>query len=242
MPENDGNAEQLRASLQPSQPCPPIEALAAASERPEIRRHLETCARCRTELSMLAEFETAAPSRAEAADVQWIESELLRRSERLRAPLAEKQRGWGLWLGGLFRTRPGYAWAMAAAAAAVVIVAGVSLRHPYEQPLMAPGNAVYRSTQITLLAPVGDVSEAPSVFRWDAAPGAAHYDVQLTGVDGAALWSASATSAEVAVPPKIRAQFQPGRAFRWQVTARNAAGEKIAVSDSQIFHTAATSH
>ncbi len=204
---------------------------------------------------MLREFEAAEPRPEELADVQWIQSELARRRAATsptpepaqpRAVVAPASRG-GLaaglsdWLAALFEPRRRFALSMACGALLVIFVVGISLRHNSEEPLTG-SNPVFRSSDIVAIAPAGDLTAPPTEFHWEAVPAAAAYAIELTGVDGAVLWSAQSTVASVAVPAAIRAQFVPGRAFRWSVTARNTAGQKIASSNLQSFDISATAH
>ncbi len=57
----------LKAALSPSRDCPDLTALAGADLSPDIQRHLSGCSRCRTELTMLREFENGSPNPEEAA-------------------------------------------------------------------------------------------------------------------------------------------------------------------------------
>jgi hypothetical protein len=76
---------------------------------------------------------------------------------------------------------------------------------------------------------------APPELAWRAVDGASMYHVRLLEVDGTEIWSADTPTTQIAIPPQLRAQLQPGRSFRWQVAASNAAG-RIAESSLQSFH------
>lgn len=221
-------------ALRPSDSCPDAEALAAAAQNPEIQRHLEGCARCRTELALLHEFESAQAQASEAASVDWIEGELKRRSAEILAapvpplpqPPARKS---------LFAAR----WrVLALAASAICLVgAGVYWRGATEPALAPPSSTpVWRSGSLTLIAPVGDVASAPREFRWESVSGAASYRVHLFEVDGREIWTADSAAPSIVPPPAVLDQLAPARAFAWRVEARNAAGQVIAGAPLQNFH------
>ena len=221
--------------------CPSIEALACAETDAAVARAIwKPGGHCRTELALLREFEAATPRATEMADVKWIEAELARRQPSFVATGPVGHRGFREYLAGLFAPRRRFALALACAALVAVVLGGGLLRRNPEKALSQPGETAWRSAQFTVLAPAGDVTRPPGNFEWEPAPGAAQYVVELRGVDGALLWSATSASVSIAPPPDIRALFVGGRAFRWSVTARNAAGNQIAASNLQIFHILAT--
>src|SRR5882724_6856908 len=120
------------------------------------------------------------------------------------------------------------------AASLVVVAAGV-----YFRPDSNPGNGgpvIYRSQRFSVVAPSGDVDRLPADFEWQVVPGAAKYQLRLLEVDRSEVWSAESTGWRVPIPPAVRLLMRPGRTFRWQVVARNAAGEKIASTNLQNFH------
>ena len=73
----------LRGALGKTPDCPSIEAL----ENPDAkgRAHVESCAYCRNERAMLAEFQESAPLPEDAAAVAWIESDVRHRPAVLAA-------------------------------------------------------------------------------------------------------------------------------------------------------------
>src|SRR3982074_403265 len=101
MPEPSDERALFRAVLGRTNDCPGIEELASPDQTAAVRKHLDGCARCRAELALLHEFETAEPAVEEAAQVQWIKSELRRRSQEIvsaREPAAPSP-WWGEWIG-----------------------------------------------------------------------------------------------------------------------------------------------
>jgi hypothetical protein len=121
--------------------------------------------------------------------------------------------------------------------ACLLVVAGSALYVGNRAPAGIPNDVTqgtWRSTAVAVVAPAGDVS-APTQFAWRAVEGASAYHVRLLEVDGTEIWSADTPATQIAVPAQVRAQLQPGRSFRWQVTASGAAG-RIAESSLQPFH------
>ncbi len=235
----------LRSALQPAGDCPELAALSAAEPNPDVLRHLAGCSRCRTELAMLREFEGGEPEAAEAASVQWIQSELLRRAPQFTnvapgpAPLAERLHN---WIAEAFAPRRRFVLAMAGMAAVLIVGAGVYSRRGGESSLAGPSQpVVWRSGQFSAVSPIGDIALPPSAFQWESVPGAVKYGIKMTGVDGVEVWSAESGQTSIEPPPQVRALLTPGRAFHWRVEAQNAASEKIASTDSQTFHILATS-
>jgi hypothetical protein len=238
----------LKAALGPSSDCPDLAALAGANLSADLRQHLAGCSHCRTELAALREFESAEPRGDELASVKWIQSELVRRapqfantasaaSPKTASPL-DRLRLWGR---DLFSPPRRMQLSLAAASLLLVAATGVYLHRSGEPPLSAPsGQPVWRSGQFAAVSPVGDITQTPAEFRWESVAGAAEYEIQVTEVDGTAVWSAKSAQTKIETPESIRRFFQPGRTLQWTVVARNAAYEKIASTDSQIVHILAT--
>jgi len=229
-------SDGFRAALGRTAECPTVEALAETPRRPEIVRHMESCAHCQAELALLHEFESAEPAADEIASVQWIESELRRRqvAPSPRHTVWERLAEW--WAAGGQR-----AWVAVAASLFVLVAAGVYTRQDGapRTPSTSDG-MVWRSGKFAVLGPVGEVAAGPAEFRWEAVAGAANYRIQLMEVDHTVVWTTSATLASVGIPDHVRAQFKPGRTFEWQVVAQNATGEQLAATDLQSFHIALT--
>ncbi len=238
----------LKDALRRTPQCPPLEVLAQIAEdtadanrRASAQAHLAQCAHCRSELQLIEEFQTAEPRADEAASVAWITSQLDRRSTEFataRPPAAETKpfrqrlRNWRPQLTPLVR-----GVAVACASLAVLVTAGLYLRPGTPEKLLPPaGDIVWRSQQFAVVAPAGDVAAPPTEFQWQPAAGAARYQVRLLEVDHHEIWSGESANTSIAIPGGIRSQMAPGRSFLWEVTARNAAGEKIAGTNLQVFH------
>jgi hypothetical protein len=216
--------------------CPSIEDLAAFVSTPQTAEsdvHVAGCAYCRNEIALLRAFESDAATPEEAAAVRWISAELARREAPWRTGTSRSL--WEVvtsWI-----PAPAPRWLPAAALACLLVVVGSALYLGSRGPAGIPNDVTqgtWRSTAIAVVAPTGDVS-APQQFVWRGAEGASTYHVRLLEVDGTEIWSADTPAAQIAIPAQVRAQLQPGRSFRWQVSASAAAG-RIAESSLQSFH------
>ena len=205
--------------------CVPVERI-GESLTPEEQAHVGTCARCQTELALWQQFESSAPAKDEGAAVTWIVSELERRAERPQHQKSRPSRSWGLsgqWL---------------AAAASVVLVVSVGyLMWDREPAIRNPGGATeqYRTVQLDVIAPLGDVAAAPREFSWKPAAGAIRYDVRILEVDGTVVWRTSIAEPRLVVPPDILSRFVSQKPFLWEVTARDASDAAIGSSGTQRF-------
>lgn len=228
--------DRLKAALGRTADCPSVEALATAPDNPDVQRHIEACIHCRAELVLLQEFESAEPQPEELASVQWIAGELRRRNSAI-AQASPSPSAWSrflAWLGAVPGPGRGRALVMVAASLLIVVTAGVYFRQSSAVRPPASG-IVWRSGRFAAMAPSGEMAQSPVEFRWEAVPGAASYQVQLLQVDRTVIWTGESSQTTIEIPSNIRAQLRPGRAFQWQVTARNTAGESIASTDLQDF-------
>jgi len=230
MDDSEREGSILRNALGRAPACPPTEILAVAGTSSEVRRHLDSCARCRAEIALLHQFESGEPSAEEAESLRWIEAELAQRDvipqvPAEKAPVARPTRRFGGWrvLG----------WA---ASLAVVIAAFVYQRPLDEIRPRGSGQPVWRSMRFSAISPAGDLTTAPSVLSWEAVPGAASYRVRLMEMDGTVIWSVSVSATSVEIPRKIQSVIVPGRTFTWDVSAWSKIVEKIGASDLQTVH------
>jgi len=220
-----------------SKDCLPLEVLerlmesANAPADAKAAAHLSGCAHCQTELAMLKRFETAEPSANEGAAVAWIAAKLQRRQG---APANQSS----VPRVSLWRTMFRVPYLAGAAALALVLALGISLYNPDSGKggLKGPDvGTTYRSGEIKLLSPTGDLTQAPNEFRWEAVPGAASYTVELTDVLGTPLASAASTQPVLEATPQMKAIVQAGKPIKWKVTARDASGKVIADSSGGNF-------
>jgi len=217
--------------------CPSLDdlaVLASAHAALESDPHLRGCAHCRNEVELLRTFESEAATAEESAAVAWISAELGRRESPWRRRASRSL--WDVltsWI-----PAPAPRWLPAAAMACLLVIAGglyLNNRRPAGVPDDVSQGSTWRSTQVGIVSPVGDVAAAPAELAWRRVDGATQYHVRLLELDGAEIWSADTAEAGIAIPPQVRAQLQPGRSFRWQVAARNQQG-RIAESSLHSFH------
>ncbi len=216
-----------KAALAPGSDCIPIERLAETLSAAESR-HLSTCPRCQTELSLWHEFSESTPRPKETAAVAWIARKL---QHPPAARPAREARWWQNWL-------PVPVYRLSGAFAAMLLVSGgVALYrsrvHSEFAPVTEPG--AFRSQSVVVSSPVGEVDTPPVEFRWQGVPAALVYEVELLEVDRHSLWKSETGETSLAVPASIRAAMSPGKTLLWQVTARNASRATLANSGMQKF-------
>jgi hypothetical protein len=163
--------------------------------------------------------------------VQWVAAEVGRRRAGHPAP-SPHPRAWRQWFG---------AWRpQALAAAATIAIAAGTIAYVVRDPepsLVSPGTdrSAYRSERIEIITPTGDLPTAPTVFLWVAVPGAETYDVEVLEVDRTILWRTSTREPRVDLAPTVIAQFVPGKAILWEVTARGRDATILGQSGTQRF-------
>ena len=114
----------------------------------------------------------------------------------------------------------------------------ILLRPPKEPDLQATAGghpAVYRSQEIRVVSPVGDVQQVPRRLQWQSFPGAQLYKVGVMEVDNSSLWKAETKETSVEIPASLRAKMLPGKPILWQVTAVDARGRVLGTSQIQRF-------
>jgi hypothetical protein len=243
------DVEMLRAALAPSRDCVSIEQLSrlcdadrsgAADAR--AAEHVAGCLRCRTELALLKQFESGSLRPGDEEDASWI-------LERLPHDLARLTTGDVLPPRRSAPGRPAPRWrrflvpralagGLAVAAAALLVVLNVPGRDESRPPIppdATAGASSFRSDAIAVKGPAGDLDAAPKELRWEPAPGAASYSVQVMEVDRTPVWSGESRDPRIALPAVVRARVVPGKPFLWQVVARDAGGQAVAASEVQRF-------
>lgn len=222
----------LERALRVTPECLPVERFAETLSAPE-QEHVDSCARCQSELALWREFEQSQPAADEGAAVQWIVAELGRRrsGEAAVAPRAPFS-----WL-----TPPIRRWAAAVGALAVVTTGAylMSDREPAVRDLTNPASS-YRTNRLDVRGPVGDLASAPSALEWVAPRDAVGYDIEVFEVDRTPLWRTTSSISHVELPSSVVRQLLPGKAVLWEVRARNAANQIIAESGTQRFRVAVT--
>src|SRR5215471_2817223 len=193
MPNREPDDELLKAALSGTGDCPPLEKLESLlnEEAPvPLKRHVDGCFHCQTELQMLRAFTSNEIAEHERAAVDSIAARLRARSiptSTRHQPIKEHRSWWTRILA--------VRWLTPATAALVLalVVTGVTIElrqgRPPRLDTTVGGAEVLRSSTFAVLSPVGDVKEKPAEIRWEAAPNAARYRVQIMEVDRKNLWS-----------------------------------------------------
>jgi hypothetical protein len=219
-----------------SKDCLPLDVLERFTENAptdaKAAAHLASCAHCQTELAMLKDFQAATPTANEGAAVAWIAAQLQRQQTGASTRPASVARG-SVW-----RNLLRVPYMAGAAALVAVLVLAISLYHPESghPKLSGPGNiGVFRSGEVKLVSPTGDLIQVPGEFRWEAVPGAASYTVELTDALDQPLASATSSQPQISTTTEMRAAMRAGMPIKWKVTALDASGNKIADSSGGSF-------
>jgi len=221
--------EQLSALLDGS-----VSRVVAASRR----KHIGNCAYCRNEFAMLCEFDEAEVENGDEASVEWMTSELQR---RLSTDLGRESCRPVSQMTSVKVGAPAWSWqrlTLVSAAALAAICALVFSFGPNNPPALAErlsAPEVWRSGNLSLVAPLDSVAEAPATLIWHPTDGANRYQVHLFEVDRTEIWKAEVDGTEVTVPAAVRRQMGPGRSYLWRVEAVGSSGRKISSSELRSF-------
>jgi hypothetical protein len=242
MPNKEPAEKQiLQFALGPGGDCLPIEQLeefVIEGSTPLAPRaeHVQRCTYCQTQVQLLREFHGGTPRDSETEAVRLIASRLRTRSNEIfqaeRAPVEVREPWWrAFWRG---------AWLIPAALAlaSILIVVALSLQMRNVPPGLRPpqpDREVLRSNAISVIAPSGDIREAPSEIRWQAAPNAVRYEARLLEVDGVELWKAETAESRIELPAAVRARVVPAKTLLCQVSAFDASGHRVAQSETVHF-------
>ena len=238
--------DTLKSALASTPDCLPVEKLGELSvEQARTHLHVSQCTRCQTELALLRQFESDQPLPGEGAAVAWISSQLERRLDQIKSPAtmakhpkSDLATGRATWLSRLFSV-PGFRFAAPIAAAAVVAVAALLLfRSPKEPELHAnlgSGSTIYRSQEVQVVAPMGDLQKVPGKLEWKAVQGAAAYKILVTEVDRTEVWNTQTTDTFVTIPNSVAVKIRVRKPFYWKVTALDPNGAVLASSQAQRF-------
>jgi hypothetical protein len=234
------NRSNFKAALATTPDCLSPEQLEnLTGEAVQNHPHVAQCPRCQSELALLRSFESESPLADEGAAVAWISAQMERRLDQIKGASSGAQPE-GSWIERWFGTR-NVRWLAPVAAAAVVAVAGfvwMHSRNNKEPDLLASagsGTAIYRSQEIEVVGPAGEVAQAPKSLQWKPFPGAADYKVEVMEVDHASLWTSQTIDNSVTIPASTRAKMLPGKPVLWQVTALSRQGQVLATSQVQRF-------
>lgn len=238
----------LKSTLAATPECLKPEQLEALLDGRQSNPHLAACPRCQAELAMLKTFESGSPLADEGAAVAWISSHLDRQLEAIKNPgktravrsgvqSFEQQ---GPWLARILGAGA-WRWAVPAAGLAVAAIMVALLvgreKEPDLQAHLGNSPVVYRSQEVQVVSPVGDVQQVPQTLQWQAFPETGIYRVEVMEIDKTVLWSTETHETSVEIPASLRAKMLPGKPILWQVTALDATGRVLGTSQVQRFAT-----
>jgi hypothetical protein len=214
----------LKSSFSPTPECLTPEQLEALSGGKKGHPHLAGCPRCQAELAMLKSFESGTPLPDEGAAVAWISSQLDRRLEDIKHPVRSRARAAVQnlepqnWLSRIFG-QGGLRWAVPVTAVAVVAVVATLLLQPSKPPQLQANTGgqplIYRSQEVLVVGPVGELQQVPRQLQWRAFSGAEAYKVEIMEVDQTRLWAADSKDTSVAIPASVLAKMLPGKPILW---------------------------
>lgn len=240
------NRSTFKAALTATPECLTLQELERLAEDPSPKHpHLAACARCQAELALLKEFEASSSLPNEGAAVTWISAQLDRNLDQIKNPGAVSRNTQSStatgWFSALFRVGTGR-WLVPVTAVVVVAAASVIVLRTSKQPELhanlGSGPAVYRSQQVEVVSPIGELARTPNSLQWKGFPGAAEYKVEVMEVDRAPLWAGKTNDTSFTIPNATRAKMLPGKSVLWQVTALDSQGRTLAVSQLQRFSVA----
>jgi hypothetical protein len=186
-----------------------------------VLRHLAACARCSFRFNILRQvkrdlqpgvdaFADAHPSVSEGAAA--LQGAAVRKSPPSRP------RPSGMVFG--FRFAVGFVAVLAVVAAGGYLTQNSLRRH---SELRSP------SPRLNLLAPIGPLSSAPSVFRWTPVLNAEDYAIELIDdrLECVQILSTFLIT-EAVLPADLRSKLVRGRTYVWSVSARDGDGALMA--------------
>jgi hypothetical protein len=239
MPNRGHDDELLKAALSATRECPPPEELERFLDEGaplSLRRHVDACPHCQTELQLLREFTSDEVAEHEGSAVDSIVGRLRARSTSTSTvhQATEEHRSWWTRILAVRWLTPA-----SAGLALALVVAGVTIElHQARQPRLdttVGAIDVLRSSVFAILSPVGDVEEKPVEIRWEAVPNTARYRVQIMEVDHKDLWSVEAATPRIDLPTSVENLIVPAKTLLIQIAAFDANGNKVAQSETVGF-------
>jgi hypothetical protein len=237
------NRSILRQALQATPDCLAPEQLEKlAADAAQKHPHVSQCLRCQSELTLLKAFESEEQLPDEGAAVAWIGARMERQLDQIkqsgRSRAAVNSTAASSWLHRLFGGGS-VRWLVPATAVLVVAVAGAVLLHRPQEPVLQAdagnGPTVYRSQELQLVGPSGEVGEAPKTLQWKTFPGATTYKASVMEVDETPLWAGDTHDLVLTIPDAVRAKMLAGKTVLWRVTALDGEGRTLATSQVQRF-------
>jgi hypothetical protein len=234
------NRSTLNEALRMKPGCLTPEELEKFVENPATgNSHLSSCSRCQAELALLKSFESSEPLPDEGAAVTWISARLERQLDEIKNPGQTRDSSQGVSWFSRILAKGSIRWLLPLSAI-LVIGLGVFVvsRKSQEPDLRADaghGPAIYRSEEIEVSSPVGEVAKAPAILQWKSFEGSAEYKVSIMEVDEVPLWTGQTNDVILTIPNAIRAKMLPGKPVLWRVTALDSQGRVLATSQIQRF-------
>ena len=234
--------------------CPPPEAYLAdelaaltAEEHRRLEAHADACPACNAERELARAFD-AGEAGAAAEDVDFVTARLRGEPVPLPTPIATSARPAEAAREGMpagarvvpFRGRSAAArtWVRFAAAAVLMVAAGLTVRTFYARPPALPEpprGGVVRGGEVELLAPVGEVAEPPWELHWQPVADAAGYRVQLLAIDDTVLFETRAGAPPARLTAAVATTLQRGVSYQWTVEALTSNGATLARSQPARF-------
>lgn len=226
MAGDNSNTRIWRDSVSATKECPSLEVLERIMEESsadaKAAAHVAACPHCQTEIAMLRNFESSAPSATEGAAVAWISAQLERKQQ---APAARESATVVPFWRTLFRLP----YMAAAAALVVAITLGISIyRSDNRQPGFTSHSIGTTFRGDIHLNATGDLSRPPEQLTWEAVPGAVSYLVEIDDITGDKIWQSTSRQNSIAVTPELKSKMRPGKPLKWMVTALGANGNELA--------------
>lgn len=219
--------EDWREVLATGADCLPLDRLDAELSERE-RAHLESCARCQSELQLFHAMSRESFSEEEDTAAAAIAAELKKSFERPSnvVPFTKRRRN------GAFAF---------AAAAMVALAVGAGFWIEQREPSIdgTIHETPYRGERFEAVSPIGELATAPNEFQWTAVPGTTRYSVTIMEVDRSAVWKGDTAATRITIPPSVAAQLLPGRTLLWQVSASNEQ-RLLASTATNSFHISPT--
>jgi hypothetical protein len=241
---------QLKDALRANPGCLASEELAKlAEDSSSVNPHVENCLRCQAELALMKSFEADEPLADEGAAVGWISARLKRNLDQIKNPgrvvSARSSQVAGSWYSRWLGTGNAR-WLMPISAILIVMAAGLLWMNRSHEPELRSdagnGPVVYRSEEVQIVGPAGELAQAPQVLQWKATPQATNYKASIMEVDEKPLWTGETHDMILTIPEPVRSKMLPGKTVLWRVTALDGQGHVLAVSQLQRFSVQHKSH
>lgn len=197
------------------------------AERDRIVAHLAVCDACGALYGEVLDQEPVEPTPATAPLAAALR-ERGYRSYRRNAP-----GWWSAWW-----RRPATLAGAAAAAVAVALVLALPLLRESSRPAPALDQTGVRGSGVQALEPIGEAAR-PLRFRWSSALDAPRFELEIRDADGRVVAAVTSDREQAELAADDEARLVPGARYTWRVTALDADGEVMAVTEPRSFVVAA---